>query len=67
MKNYFHNALVGSNTIVVNKIYRLMRDNMHSVREILSNPNIVPTDPALYRWWVPWDGCVINSLLQKKH
>ena len=42
-----------------------MRENMHSVREILSNPNIVPTDPVLYRWWVPWDGCVINSLLQK--
>ena len=65
MKNYFHNALVESNTIVVNKIYRLMRENMHSVREILSNPNIVPTDPVLYRWWVPWEGCVINSLLQK--
>ena len=65
MKNYFHNALVESNTIVVNKIYRLMRENMHSVREILSNPNIVPTDPVLYCWWVPWDGCLINSLLQK--
>ena len=65
MKNYFYDNIVENNTIVVNKIYRLMREKMHSVREILSNPKIVPTDPVLYRWWVPCDGCVINSLLQK--
>jgi len=53
MKNNLYNELVESNTIVVNKIYRLMRENMHSVCEILSDPNIVPTDPVLYRWWVP--------------
>lgn len=65
MKSDFYNELQISNSSIVDKILRLMRENLHPVSEIKDHSEIVPTNPILYRWWVPYDSEVMSVLWEK--
>ena len=63
MENDFYYELVERNALVVNKILCAMRKNLHAVSEI--DKNTILTTPVLYRWWVPYDGKVMQKLWTK--